>query len=378
MKSLRRLVPGIGQLRVQGANWLIVTSTAVITAALALVVEDGFPKTPQDKPVIVPERLTVLVVALVVLILALLWRTYVHDKKGTLFYVQVLDESMANLHNEPLKAAREERLALRSVTRWVSLNGRRRNGVIDMVEACREIGHAVEDAINTDRNDTGYTIAPNIFWPMALAVGAHLPQPDKLKLLEFEARRKGSKRRAAEFPMDSPPSGLLRRDTHELAGSQGNRVGVWLALTDKAKFYSEEKFADFGVSTLHVITLGGKIPGRDGYEPDFDRDALASFGPEISRFLREIKRETADRELVVVAMVPKTVTLAIGWHLSQTRNAFFAGTHLMHYDQPSGGYIPMRVRESQPTTPPTATAPVASGNGHKKEATGASDNPDHP
>ena len=72
-------------------------------------------------------------------------------------------------------------------------------------------------------------------------------------------------------------------------------------------------------------------------------------------------------------MIPKTTALAVGWHLSRIPNfPFFRDTHLMHFDTDKEEYVPMRVRESQPTTPPTTTTlphrPSAmAGNGRKKE-----------
>ncbi len=47
-------------------------------------------------------RAGILLGTLVVLLGALMWRTAVHDTRGTLFYVQILNEGMANLHTEPL------------------------------------------------------------------------------------------------------------------------------------------------------------------------------------------------------------------------------------------------------------------------------------
>ncbi len=165
---------------------------------------------------------------------------------------------------------------------------------------------------------------------------------------------------------------------------KGDRVGVWLALTAKAKEYDVDMFAQFGVSTVHVVTYGGKRPGQDGYEPRFDRDDLASFGADAAEILRRIKAEAGSKELVVIAMVPKTTALAIGWQLAREATApFFRRTHLMYRDEGTQSYVPMRVWESQPTTPPTRTAarhsaPVGRrrGTGTTTEAAGAGDGSD--
>src|SRR5690606_39437957 len=91
----------------------------------------ALPISDEGEPEIVPLRAGILLGTLVLLLGALMWRTAVHDTRGTLFYVQILNEGMANLHKEPLRAARAEHLSLRTVTRWVDVTSRRRNGVID-------------------------------------------------------------------------------------------------------------------------------------------------------------------------------------------------------------------------------------------------------
>ncbi|MGW9307759.1 hypothetical protein ACWGPQ_07085 [Saccharomonospora azurea] len=374
---MRQVVPRRGQLPVVLSNTLIVVSAAVLTAALALVVEDAIPKAGEGEPEIVPLRAALLLGMLVVLLVALAWRTVVHDTRGTLFYVQILNEGMANRHTEPLRAAQAEHMSLRTVTRWIDLASRRRGGVVDVVEPCHEVGRALEESVNTDRDDTGYTVAPNLLWPMSLAVGAHLPQGDNLRLLEL-----GQGSGDIGFELNSPGTGKLKSELHPVPEPKGDRVGVWLALTESARFCDVNTFAQFGVSTVHVVTYGDKLPGHDGYQPRFDRDDLASLGADAAEKLREIKAQAGSRELVVIAMVPKTTALAIGWQLSQMKKCpFFHSTHLMAHDPNTKAYVPMRVRESQPTTPPTepltALPPSgkAAGNGHDTEAAGAGDGP---
>jgi hypothetical protein len=77
----------------------------------------------------------------------------------------------------------------------------------------------------------------------------------------------------------------------------------------------------------------------------------------LADLLVTIKKATASRELVVVAMIPKTVAFALGRLLARADCRFFTGTHLMHYDQDNRQYEPMRVRESQPTHSPVVTLP---------------------
>ncbi|MGJ7908503.1 hypothetical protein ACOQFL_18720 [Actinopolyspora sp. H202] len=411
MKSLRRVLPSWGQLPMIGSNWSVVILGAFITASLALVVEDFFPRDSDDGRV-VPWRMGLLVAAVLLLLVVLGLRAITQDQRGTLFYVQLLDESMPNRHEQPLATARDRRMSMRSLTRWVDLKSRLHGGVIDCVEPSRELSQALEEAINTDRDDTGYSVAPNMFWPIALAVGFSLPHPDSLRMLELQPQNQGtppkstpserkpersggsSSRAEIEYPLDTDPVSLVKAEP-SVADSQASRVGVWLAFTPQAKHFSAAEFAQFGVGTVHTLTYQGNLPGRNEYEPNFGRGQLERMGPEIAERLAVIKAGAGERELVVVAMVPKSVALALGWHLSQEAPAFFRGTHLMNFDQAERRYVPMRVRESQPTTPPLpqpppqaesapqapsptqpapeATSVAVNGNGHGKEADGAGD-----
>lgn len=380
-KSLTRIWPNGGQWPVLLSNWLVVAIASVITGAVALVAEDLLPKNVGEKATLVPGRLSLLLWALAVLVVILIGRAVMHDKKGTLFYVQGLDETMANRHEAPLKAARRARMGMHSITHWLSVSARNDEGVIDVVGPCHELGRALEDAVNSGRTDTGYVVVPNMFWPMALAVGSHLPHPNSLRLLELPPQNRGqmekSKSRqrrsrrdsaAIEFPLtqNKRRADLLTRDVVDIEAPQGERVGVWLALTANARNWKSECFARFGVSRVNVVSYQGKVPGRDGYPPNLDqqyspnfwRSELEVFGRELADLLWKVKREAGQQELVVIAMVPKTTALALGWYLSQmtwTRGSFFADTHLMHYDEMTRTYIPMRVRESQPLAPPAVT-----------------------
>ncbi|WP_017975255.1 hypothetical protein [Actinopolyspora halophila] len=345
VNSSRGLRRPSGEARVSLANAVIVVAASLITASLALILEDLLPRDDSDGYVVLTRWLAG-ITALVLLVVGLVWRARLHRKRGTLFYVQLLDEAMPNWHEQPLAAAQQRRMSMRSVVRWVDLGQRVDNGVIDVVEPCREIGAVVEEAINNDREDTGYTVAPNMLWPAALALGAYLPHPESLRLLELLPAEE------REFALTERSRGRSGSVSGQLDGQlPRGRVGVWLAFTPAARYFSAEMFERFGVRTAHTVTFRGETPGPN-YSPDLSSMDMAHLGGELAEHLVRVKKEAGERELVVVAMVPKSVMLAVGWQLSQHDCRFFRGTHLMHYDQASKDYIPMRVRESQPTTPP--------------------------
>ncbi|MBA8825290.1 hypothetical protein FHX42_002641 [Saccharopolyspora lacisalsi] len=326
------------------ANFLLVVATALTTATVALVIEDLLAK-PVWNPQFVWYRGLALLAAILLAFLAVYWRSRVWRNAGTLFYVHLLDERMRDLRTASLTSATKQRMSSRSLVRWSDLDSQTIEGVIDLHQSCHEMGAALETAINTDRDDTGCTIAPNMLWPTALAVGAYLPTSRELRLLELSPSNEH------EFELQRGGSGGVDVKCHETVADQSGRVGVWLAFTPMAEKFSTGAFEQFGVETVHVLTAGGSIPSRDN-PPNHDGARLKQLAREIAGQLVRVKRDSGNRELVVVAMIPKTVALTVGWHLSQYECRFFQGTHLIHYDYARDVYIPMRVRPSQPSTPP--------------------------
>jgi len=324
----------------------IVVLATILTAGLALVIEDMLPKQdPADR--FVPIRLILVVGTFALLLLALRTRSVVHRTTGTLFHVQLLDESMEDLRREALNSAIMRKMSVRSVTRWVDLEHCRRNGVIDVVDVCCEVGAELERSINSDRDDTGYTVVPNVLWPMALAIGGYLPPVHDLAILELPTDGGA----AQEMPLVPDIPLRLSVPSVDLDGkTRTGRVGVWLAFGPAAARFTIDRFAESGVSTAYPISVEG-WPGK-GAPPQLDATQLAALGPALADHLTRIKKDCGGRELVIVAMIPKTAALALGWHLAHARCRFFHGTHLMYYDEQSKTYVPVRVKASQPLESP--------------------------
>ncbi len=330
----------------------VVVLATILTALLALAAQDVLPEQdPASGFVSTPVVLLVVVLALLLIFLRM--RSVVHRTTGTLFHVQLLDECMEDLRRGALDSAIRRKMSVRSVTRWVDLQSSTENGVIHVVDECHEVGTALEESINSDRDDTGYTVATNVLWPMALAIGSYLPAVRDLSILELP---KGGDP-AQEMPL--VPGASLRLSVPSVdigEDSRSGRVGVWLAFSPASVHFRMEQFGEFGVGTAHSIMVEGWAPGR-GKPPQLDTGQLAALGPALADHLTRIKNDCNGRELVIVAMIPKTVALALGWHLAQARCRFFHGTHLMHYDDDSKAYVPMRVRPSQPLEPPAPDRP---------------------
>lgn len=326
----------------------VVVVATVLTAGLALVLEDALPK-PDAGARFVRERVTLVVIALVVLLGALALRSVLHRRTGTLFHVQLLDEGMEDRRGAALATAIGQKMSVRSITRWVDFTHATRNGVIDLVDACREVGTALEESINSDRDDTGYTVAPNVLWPIALGIGGYLPPVRTLRLLELPKPRDPVR----EFILTHGLPVRLAAPAEHLDGDpSAGRVGVWLAFSPEAAKYESSFLAPFGVTEVYPFTMHGVAPVRGWTPPRLESREMAALGPRLAEHLTRIKVDCKGRELVVAAMIPKTVALALGWYLAQARCRFFTGTHLLHFDEGTERYVPMRVKPTQPATPP--------------------------
>ncbi|GLI00901.1 hypothetical protein [Phytohabitans aurantiacus] len=337
-----------GTLLVATANFAVATALAGTVALLGLVVEDSLPVTGQRE--FSTARVLLLGVALVALFAAVVWRGSVYRRTGTLFYVRLIDGALSDWHVALVRVASRRRMSLRSVTRWVDLPSSTRNGTIDLVNTCTEVAAALEAVVNSDRDDTAYTISPNMPWPAAVAIGAELPIVDSLRLLELRGRPDSSSDDVAEISFRlAPPTGdtaLPGATTHLTTGS---RVGLLLVFTSRG-LYPHTVFDGMDVGEFYKLdpaSLG--ITRHAG--TDLTGAQLAALAQALPPAVAAIKQAARDRELVIAAALPKTLAMALGWGLAQGQCRFFAGTHLMHcVDNESGRCVPMRVHPAQPAS----------------------------
>ena len=354
-----RLMRGTWRLAV--ANLAVAATFALTTAVLSLIVEDLLPQQPPAQ--LRPNRVAVLAGAVLLLLAAVWIRTLLHRYTGTLFYLRLLDDAMPDRHTAALAAAARNRMSLRPVTRWADLHAHTRNGIIDLTEPCRQIATGLETAVNTDRDDTGTTIAANLLWPAALAVGAELPIVDDLRLLELDDTELMFTLRPAQ-----PEPGIIGRESSPADQPQpgptaggpahAGRVGLILAFgkaATQASMQPASVFAGLGVSEWHRLRPGALTDISELETRRFTDDDLSAFARSLPAAVTDIKQAAGTRELVIAAALPKTLALALGWHLSQSPCRFFTGTHLLHHT--GYGFTPMRTHPAQPTEAPTDETP---------------------
>ncbi|MFI6163950.1 hypothetical protein ACIA59_28865 [Micromonospora haikouensis] len=331
------------------ANFAIAALTALTTAALGLIVEDLLPLKPPRQ--VSPERATLLAAALVLLFAAVLWRSLIHRRTGTLFYVRLLADDMPDLHDAAIQIAARRRMSLKSVTRWTDLPTHTHQGVIDLSATCADIAAALETVINADRDDTAYTIAPNILWPAALAIGAELPIVDDLQLLELPDPR--TPQPIAFTLTKAVTSATLVTEELPLDSTTPDApVGLILAFAPAAaKMTPEVTFAEYPISRCRRIRPAVTEDVTQLGRTTFTGPEIAAFAKPLTEAIIAVQNQAGAREVIIAAAMPKVLAMAIGWHLAQATTRFFTNTRLIHYDQVTNTYIPIRAHPAQVTRP---------------------------
>ncbi len=300
-------------------------------------------------------RWALLAVVLGLLVATVAGRRWIYRGTGTLFSVSFLDETMPDYHEQAQADAERRHMAVQVLGRRVDVLGRECDRVVDVVQPRQELSRTLEEAINQDRDDTGYAVAPNVLWPAALAVGASLTRTDRMRFLEYD------KTTTTEFELRDKAAERVSVRTdpdHIVSEPTGNRRGVLLSFTPAASTFDlDRRCAEFGISALARFGLPTQLQGRRLSGPELGRLA-----DDLAGQLADIKHTTSDRELVVVAFVPKTVALLTGWYLSRfvshQQVRFFARTYLMHHVLSEDRFVALRVHPSQPATFPTPTSKV--------------------
>lgn len=363
--------PAPGPLLITMANFAIAAFTALTTAALGLIVEDLLPLKPPRQVSL--ERATLLAAAFALLFAAVLWRSLIHRRTGTLFYVRLLADDMPDLHDTAIQIAARRRMSLKSVTRWADLPTHTHEGVIDLSATCADIAAGLETVINTDRDDTAYTIAPNILWPAALAIGAELPIVDNLQLLELPDPRTPQ---PITFTLTKAvtPAALITEELPLNATTPDAPVGLILAFAPAAaKMSPLAVFAEYSVSQCRRIRPAAVSHTTELNHITFTGPDVAAFARPLAEAIITVQDEAGTRGVVIAAAMPKVLAMAIGWHLAQAKTRFFDRTHLLYYDQQTAAYTPIRAHPAQATRP-LAKLPSGGGrNSGKRDDAGLGD-----
>ena len=132
-----------------------------------------------------PAVLTVSLLLLLAAWVAVLWlRRNVSGVAGSLYYIRMIDPSMQDWHAAAEARAAVQFLHLYEVTRPV-LMAPNSSGVVDVRDQVESMHEKLQDLFNSDDQKTGFQVAPNMLWPLALGLGYSLALPRTSAFLEL-------------------------------------------------------------------------------------------------------------------------------------------------------------------------------------------------
>lgn len=332
------------------ADVVVAVLATTAAAVLGLVLDNALPVGSATRT-FSGSRWTVMILVVGLMGVCIYYRRWIYRGTGTLYSLSFLDEPMLDYHEDAQSDAERNHMTVRLLGCRVDILGRERDGVVDVVQPRQDLSRALESAMNDDRDDTGYAIAPVLLWPAALAMGASLTRTSRMRFLEYDRNKE-----TTEFELKDKARERVaaRKPDHAVCQPTGHRQGVLLSFSPAAaKFDINRRFRAFGVSEVAVFGLSAHVQS-----PRLSGPALCRLAEDLAGHLADVKRTAGERELVVVAFLPKTVALMAGWYLSRQQVRFFARTHLMHYLQPDDRFVALRVHPSQPTTFPAPALEV--------------------
>ena len=109
------------------------------------------------------------------------WRSRNH---GTLYYLRALAEGMTDYHAEVQQASEKQALDVRTVTTRLAIE----QPFLDARAEVRFMREEFQPAINDDTSNTDYVLAPNLLWPVGIALGYDFMAPPDVVLREYEGR----------------------------------------------------------------------------------------------------------------------------------------------------------------------------------------------
>jgi hypothetical protein len=241
--------------------------------------------------------------------IALLWiRSRLSATAGTLYYVRMLDPSMTDWHEAAERHAQREYLQLFEVSRDTLME--ERDGVIDVRSQRRRAFEYLEELFNADDQRTGFTVAPNMLWPVAFGLGYRAALRPGAKLLDFGV---DSTSKFTWEPDAGAGPGLPVTTRTEAAGAvEGAAVLVTLTTQAQASWpqwlvgqkVRVGRFADDG--TVQGLTVGSEAQDVD------PKQAAETWVGAIREALHD-----RDGPVLLAAQAPKTVAFAAGYLLGQ-------------------------------------------------------------
>lgn len=311
-------------------NVLIGFLVPATVGVAALLAEDLLPK-HKDAFGSTPARWIWFVSLLVCLGGSILWRSRLARRRGTLYYLRVLDDAMPDWHLERIREIQAGMLGFRRVTRSVDAGDSK---VVDLRRVASELTVEFERLSNDDDQGTGYHVAPNMLWPAAIAFGYEWCPPRSVQLCEYNNPH-DDVRPEPDFcwklePLAPQPQGKIGIHTHQPEGLDPERVksvliDVYLTSTVPLERWDVEHRPEFPCQVRKIVGVVSddriqRVLVKDGKLKDGgDKQEVT---PEVcvvavSTAIQEALAEFPHAVVVLVSQMPKTVALGVGWQLAR-------------------------------------------------------------
>jgi len=338
-------------------------SGTVAVALAGLVLNDILPA-PHQEFGSTPARWAWTVAFLLVtsLLVGLRWK--LTSGYGTLFYVQHLAADMPNWHLPTLRRQAKGYLDVRTVIRGFSAQVA--GAFVDLVQDQERLDQDLQAELNRDRIDSGYTLAPNLILPSAMALGSSLYWWPGMTLIEFLGSHSISWQPPDDWPSgDAGLKGAKVTASGPVESDGQHHHLVLAALTGQGPVtrppgrYATVSRVDLrhgDEKPLPVTMEQNPHPESGHVDPVGASLVLAA---EIQRALHELPD---DDFLVLAARLPKTVAAAVGRLIAERRCAIprcarpacrdpWSRLLVPYWDQATSSYVWPRVHRSQPKEP---------------------------
>lgn len=294
-------------------------------------------------------------VALAALVVSALLLGGVEKIAGTVYYVGYQFAWRDNWHERAVRELQKDRRDSKVLIRTISSGPV--DGVLDLVEGLTELSRSLESEENADTTDSGFHLAPDMPWPAAVALGSLMygRWPDQtlhelneksaagpIQTFEWEMQNEKDSRAHSSTQL----SVARRHRTQNLSESLSKVVLVTAHATvprPSARSQAPSGAAStppviplrpwqlkdvewFGVAAFEDTTAGPQWDTPCKPTPISTETPVSGSGAvmvhpatvtaAVVTAIRAALAMSEDQVVLLAMMVPKTVAVAIGWHLT--------------------------------------------------------------
>lgn len=301
------------------------------------------------------------------LLVGAMWaRHWLINRNGTLYYLRLLPATSPDRMRGAIDLARARSLDFRTATGWFGIDG----DFLDIRTDVNLVTDELERAMNDDDEGTGYLFAPNLVFPAALAVGYDALLRQRTHLCELPEQARSGRRFGGDtgirtvffddgytrwsdrdwVPHHAHPDPEITLTTLGDPTSDPTAVRrVWLSLqlgpqgpvTEVDAAYPLRRACDVVVVAGPTETVNGeprlrawqlptlrRLPGGDSRR--IDPTAFARILEELSGAVEHVLDEYPGAQVLLAADVPHTVAFALGYVISERKDAYIHGTLPAH------------------------------------------------